>query len=141
MISNEQELTLPIIGREKELRILKEISHSQQAEFVALYGRRRVGKTFLIKQFFQKQSGIFFEQTGLHEGQLDEQLKLFSEALSKAFYQGAEMATPKTWMNALRQLSLAIQNISADQRIMLFFDELPWLATRRSGFLKALEHY
>jgi AAA+ ATPase superfamily predicted ATPase len=129
------------VGREKEISRLQDVIDSTQAEFVAVYGRRRIGKTFLIKHFFEKQEAIYFEQTGLHKGSLQEQLNLFTQSLGKAFYQGAEMATPKNWMDALKQLTTAIANSPKDQRIVLFFDELPWLATRRSGFLKALEHY
>lgn len=130
-----------LIGREKEISHLQDVLDSTQAEFVAVYGRRRIGKTFLIKHFFEKQEAIFFEQTGLHKGSLLEQLNLFTESLGKAFYQDARMAIPKGWMNALKQLTTAIDNTPKDKRIILFFDELPWLATRRSGFLKALEHY
>ncbi|OGT46873.1 MAG: AAA family ATPase [Gammaproteobacteria bacterium RIFCSPHIGHO2_12_FULL_38_11] len=129
-----------LVGREKEISTLQDVLNSTQAEFVAVYGRRRVGKTFLIKQFF-KQEKVFFEQTGLHKGTLKEQLHLFSESLGKAFYQGAKMSIPKSWMEALKQLSAAMDTIPKEKRIILFFDELPWLSTPRSGFLKAFEHY
>lgn len=128
------------VGREKEISTLRDALHSTQAEFIAVYGRRRVGKTFLIKQFFAEEE-FFFEQTGLHKGFLKEQLNLFSESLGKAFYQGAKMSMPKNWMEAFKQLSSAMNGIPKDKRIVLFFDELPWLSTPRSGFLKALEHY
>lgn len=130
-----------LIGREKEISKLQDALDSSQAELIAVYGRRRVGKTFLIKQFFEKHAALSFEQTGLHKGSLKEQLNLFSESLGKAFYQGAKMPVPKNWMEALKQLSTAMDNALKDQRMILFFDELPWLATPRSGFLKALEHF
>ena len=130
-----------IVGRRKEIKILENALASKSAEFIAIYGRRRVGKTYLIKQFFSKQTGVFFELTGLNDGSLKDQLINFSSSLSKAFYQGAEMAVPKNWMDALRQLTSAIENTPLNKRIVIFFDELPWLATRKSGFLKALEYY
>lgn len=130
-----------IIGRKKELKILQETMASQRAEFIAVYGRRRVGKTYLIKQFFNQQSGIFFELTGLNDGSFEEQLTLFSESLSAAFYEDVHLALPKNWMNALHQLTAIIEKTPKNKRITLFFDELPWLATRKSGFLKALDHY
>lgn len=130
----------PIIGRKKELTILEETLSSESAEFIAIYGRRRVGKTYLIKQFFGSQNGIFFEQTGNDE-KLKSQLKYFSESLSKAFYKGADMAVQKNWMDAFRQLTTAIDNTPKNKRITIFLDELPWLATPKSGFLKALEYY
>lgn len=130
-----------IIGRQKEIEILKNTLASKSPEFVAIYGRRRVGKTYLIKNFYGKQPGIFFELTGLNDGGLKDQLSNFSISLSKAFYQGAEMAVQKSWMDAFRQLNVAIENTPPDKQIMIFFDEIPWLATRKSGFLKALEYY
>lgn len=134
-------MTNQIIGRQNEIKILENILSSQTAEFVAIYGRRRVGKTYLIKQFFSEQSGVFFELTGLNDGSLKEQLVNFSVSLSKTFYQEAEMAIQKSWMDALRQLSSAIDNTPLNKRIIIFFDELPWLSTRKSGFLKAIEYY
>ncbi len=130
----------PIIGRNKELKILNEALSSTSAEFIAIYGRRRIGKTYLIKQFFSRQNGIFFELTGNDEN-LKSQLKNFSESISKAFYKGIEIAVQASWMDALRQLSAAIENTPKNKRITIFFDEIPWLATRKSGFLKALEYY
>src|SRR5579872_2724939 len=133
-------MTEVIIGRKKELKILEESLLSNSAEFIAIYGRRRVGKTYLIKQFFGRQRGIFFELTG-NEDNLRNQLKNFSISLSAAFYQNVEMAVQTNWMDALRQLTYAVENIPKNKRITIFFDELPWLATPKSGFLKALEYF
>jgi AAA+ ATPase superfamily predicted ATPase len=129
-----------IIGRKKELEILNDVLSSESAEFIAIYGRRRIGKTYLIKTFFSNSAGIFFEQTG-NDSDIKSQLKNFSESLSKAFYKNLEVATQKTWMDAFRQLNTAIESTPKNKRITIFFDELPWLATRKSGFLKALEYY
>lgn len=129
-----------MIGRKQELKILEEALLSKSAEFIAIYGRRRVGKTYLIKQFFGDQGGIYFEQTGNDEN-VKSQLKNFSESLSKAFYKNADMAIKTNWMDALRQLTVAIENTPKNKRITIFFDELPWLATKKSGFLKALEYF
>ncbi|MBC6685696.1 AAA family ATPase [Wolbachia pipientis] len=130
----------PIIGREKETAILEDKLSSQSAEFIAVYGRRRVGKTYLIKQFFSKRDVVLFEQTGLNKGKLKAQLEIFVESLSRAFYNGIRMAVPKNWMDALHQLTLSI-DIYRDKQVVIFFDELPWLAARKSGFLVALEHF
>ncbi|MBX3708753.1 MAG: ATP-binding protein [Gammaproteobacteria bacterium] len=130
-----------IVGRKKEIHMFEEVLTSKSAEFLAIYGRRRVGKTYLVKQFFESQSGIFFELTGLNDGNLKEQLANLSISLAKTFYDGAEMAIQKTWTDALRQLSKAIEGVPLNKRIFLFFDELPWLCTRKSGFLKALEYF
>lgn len=130
-----------IIGRGKEQQILRDKMNSPSAEFIAVYGRRRVGKTFLIKQFFEQKNDLFFEQTGLKDGALQEQLPVFSDCLSKAFYGGVKIAIPKNWMEALRELTTAIDSISKSKRIILFFDEVPWLASQKSGFLKALDFF
>lgn len=129
-----------IIGRKKELKILAEALSSNSAEFIAIYGRRRVGKTYLIKNYFGRQNGIFFELTG-NEDTMKNQLKNFSVSLSKAFFNGAEMAVQSSWMDAFQQLSKAIDNVAKNKRVTIFLDELPWLATRKSGFLKALEYF
>jgi len=130
----------PIIGRKKELKILGDALSSNSAEFIAIYGRRRVGKTYLIKKFFGSQSGVFFEQTG-NEDTMKNQLKNFSISLSNTFYPGAEMAVQPSWMDAFRQLNIAIENLPKNKMVTIFFDELPWLATKKSGFLKALEYF
>ena len=130
-----------IIGRKKEIKLLEEKFSGMSAEFIVVYGRRRVGKTYLIRQFFNKKKGIFFEQTGMNDGTLSEQLAVFSQALSKSFYQGAVLAVPENWMDALKQLSNAIDNTPKNKRVTLFFDEVPWLSSPKSGFLKALEYY
>lgn len=130
-----------IVGREKEQAILQNKLHSPSAEFIAVYGRRRVGKTFLIKQFFAEQNVVFFEQTGLKDGKLKEQLSIFSECLSQCFYKTVKITPPRNWMEALQQLTSAIDNIPKNKRMILFFDELPWLAAQKSGFLKALDFF
>jgi AAA+ ATPase superfamily predicted ATPase len=106
-----------------------------------VYGRRRVGKTYLIKQFFSEHADILFEQPGLNNGTMQEQLKIFTQSLPNTFYKGAKMALPEMWLDALQQLTLAIDNTHENEHIVLFFDELPWLATRKSHFLETLEYF
>lgn len=131
----------PIIGRKEELAVLYEKAESQSAEFIAIYGRRRIGKTYLIKHFIEQLSGIVFEQTGINKGTNKEQLAVFAKSLSQAFFKGAKMAVPKNWMDAFDELNNAINDVPKNKRVVIFFDELPWISTKRSGFLKALEHY
>lgn len=130
-----------IIGRKTELEILNERMSSKVAEFLAIYGRRRVGKSFIIKKFFGSQQGVLFEQTGINEATLSEQLGIFAECFGKAFYRGATLAIPKNWNEALKQLTAAIDEVPKNRRIIIIFDELPWLASHKSGFLKALQYY
>lgn len=130
-----------IIGRHKQKAILSRISQSQQAEFIVVYGRRRVGKTYLIESFYKHHEGTFFHIVGIQNGSLKENLREFSKEVGKVFYSGAKIETALTWMQAFETLSNAISHQQSQQPIVLFFDEFPWLATPRSGLLSALEYY
>lgn len=126
-----------IFARQRELKLLEKLYHSKQPEFLAVYGRRRIGKTFLIRQFFKKK-GLYFELAGIKNGSLGQQLQSFSIEFSRVF---GLASSPKGWIEALNELRQAIEKVSSTERIILFFDELPWLATPRSSFLQALEHF
>lgn len=128
-----------IVGRKKEQEILAKIWNSRNAELVAIYGRRRVGKTFIIREFFS-QNECFFELAGKNETSTNEQLKNFAEAFSKVFYQDIPLLPPKNWREALHLLTREIEKESS-KKIVIFFDELPWLASRKSGFIQALDYF
>lgn len=129
-----------IIGREREIRLLENVWSSKEAEFLALYGRRRIGKTYLIREFFSKK-GLYFELTGLRKGSNLKQLENFSEKLSATFYQGTQIKTPVTWHDALNLLTKEIQKIGSKRRIIIFFDELPWLAKKRAGLIEEIDYF
>ncbi|KPA13194.1 ATPase (AAA+ superfamily) [Candidatus Magnetomorum sp. HK-1] len=129
-----------IIGRKSEKKILNNILYSKQAEFLAIYGRRRVGKTFLIHEYC-KDKGLYFDTTGQLNARLQDQLENFSQSLESAFYHSIEIKRPKTWKEAFLQLKKAINDQNQNQPIILFFDEIPWLATKRSGFISALDYF
>ncbi|MGN1245028.1 MAG: ATP-binding protein [Muribaculaceae bacterium] len=123
-----------IIGRKREQQILRECIESQSPEFVAVYGRRRIGKTFLIKQYFK---GKFdFYMTGSYNSTLSQQLGDFQAQLEE--YSGRQWAKPKNWREAFRQLKEYLSALKK-QRVIVFIDELPWLDTPRSQFIGALE--
>lgn len=135
-----------MIGRKPELQRLERIYSSNQAEFVVLYGRRRIGKTFLIRRFFEAKKGVFFQVTGAQKGALKTQLTHFSKSLSDTFMHGITMAPLSSWEQAFENLTRFIELAlnkpnKADQKITLFFDELPWLATAKSGLLETLDYY
>ncbi|MBF5058664.1 AAA family ATPase [Candidatus Neptunochlamydia vexilliferae] len=130
-----------IIGRIREQKILKDLFDSKKAEFIAVYGRRRIGKTYLIKNFVDSVSTEFFHVTGIQKGTLGEQLGEFAKQLGVAFYKGASITSRRTWIKAFEDLTRAINEIPKDRKIILFFDELPWMATPRSKLLTALELY
>lgn len=127
-----------IITRKQENSILNNILLSNRSELLALYGRRRIGKTHLIRHFFNKK-GLYFEVTGLKDGHMSVQLNQFANALSKVFFNNIKIASPTTWLDALMQLDQLIQQ-APEQPIILFFDELPWLATPRSQLLQSIDH-
>ncbi len=132
---------LSIAGRSKERSELLEIYQSRKAEFVVVYGRRRIGKTFLIEELFKTKNGYFFHVTGVQDGALTEQLGEFAKAIGRTFYQGASIATSGSWMQAFEELSKAINATQQSKKIVLFFDELPWMATKKSRLLQALDYY
>lgn len=135
---------MTIIGREHEKKQLEKIYSSNQAEFVAVYGRRRVGKTWLIREFFQQKSCIFFRSSGIHKGRLKKQLENFKKEIEDVFYKnrkGAKLASFPDWHSAFESLTDAINLFDTNQKVVIFLDELPWMATPKSGLLEALDYF
>lgn len=130
-----------IVGRDKEIRELNEVYHSNNAEFIAVYGRRRVGKTYLIRHFFKSKKCVYFQMTGIYKGSMDKQLSRFAKELGETFYQGASIKVPPNWLDALEELSHAIEKVERNKKIIIFLDELPWMSTPKSGLISALEYY
>jgi len=124
-----------IVGREKEKAVLKEYMLSERSEFIAIYGRRRVGKTYLVKELLEGQ--FAFRMTGKEKARLSDQLLNFSYALEDFFH---ESRIPKSWTEAFRLLSVNLEKQGEGTKIV-FIDELPWLDTPKSRFLSALEHF
>jgi len=129
-----------IFARQKEVNELKRIHESGKPEFLAVYGRRRVGKTYLIREFF-KSRGLYFALTGIKKASLRKQLRNFSVELARVFGKDLGYKAPKDWQEAFSQLREAIEKVKKQDRIILFFDELPWLASPKSEFLQDLDHF
>ena len=133
-----------IVGRKEEIAELERLYRSDRPEFVAVYGRRRVGKTYLIKQVM---NGRFaFQHTGVSPVDNEGDSKRLKVQLESFYYdllnQGLEgYSIPKTWMEAFFQLEQLLQNQYNGERQVVFFDELPWMDTPRSGFLQAFESF
>ncbi len=130
-----------LIGRNTEIRRLEKLFRSSEAEFAVLYGRRRVGKTYLVREFFAQKDCQFFQVTGSQKGTLSKQLTHFTDSLSETFTQGVRITTPDSWEAAFKMLTQFIDSIKFKSKMVIFLDELPWLATRRSGLLEALDYY
>lgn len=126
-----------IIGREKEIEILKKRFASAKSEFVALYGRRRIGKTFLVRNVFEGR--ITFGFTGTANITLQEQLAKFNDAIQEQYPQ-PDRKKAESWMEALKQIKQIVEK-SKQKRKVIFIDELPWLDTTHSGFIPAFENF
>jgi uncharacterized protein len=126
-----------IVGRHREIEILNKHYSSSNSEFVAVYGRRRVGKTFLIRTVFDQK--FTFQLTGIGNATLKQQLTNFHLSIQKqnptAFFLPAT-----SWNDAFQQLISFLEK-SSDSKKVVFFDELPWFDTSGSGFIQALEHF
>jgi len=129
-----------IVGRASEIKILKETLKSSESEFLAIYGRRRVGKTYLINKFFSGK-GTYFEVTGQKDGLLQDQLEIFINAYSKYFYEGLQLRTPVSWREAFQLLDNKIQSSPKSKKFVIFLDELPWLASRKSNLMQVIDHF
>ena len=126
-----------IFGRKRELKLLDEYCNSKKAEFVALYGRRRVGKTFLIDEYFQGNYAFFV--TGVIAGERDEQMSVFVQAMRDIGYVGKK---PQTWMDTFYELSkLLTERLQPKEKCVIFIDELPCFDTPKSGFIRAFGHF
>jgi len=128
-----------IIGRTKELKLLNKVYSSQEAEFVVIYGRRRVGKTYLIREFFANKKCKLLHATGLQHGSQKKQLKKFTEAVSETFLDNIALEAPKNWEEAFNVLHKQLSK--SQEKVVIFLDELPWMATRRSGLLEEIDYY
>lgn len=125
------------IGREYEIRQLEKYRNSKESEFVIVYGRRRVGKTFLVKEFFD--DTYDFKVTGLYKKPKKTQLKNFYLALLE--YGSSVKKIPSDWLEAFAELKKLIKGSQENRKKIIFIDELPWLDTRQSDFLAAFEGF
>ena len=132
-------MSMGLVGRQHERLELASALSSAQAELVALYGRRRVGKTFLVRETYRDH--LCFELVGMHGADVRAQLRTFATALAEA--SGKPVAPPADWQAAFEALRafLVAHLRRRTKKQVIFIDELPWLASRKSGFLPAFEHF
>lgn len=132
-----------IIGRKREQEELYRLAHSGKAEFVVVYGRRRVGKTYLVREYFDNH--FDFYHTGLSPIELDgerlmeKQLQSFYHSLKR--YGSDASHQPADWIEAFEMLITLLEKKERGRRLTVFIDEMPWMDTPRSGFITALEHF
>lgn len=126
-----------IIGRNNEMKLLRQYVNSQKAEFIAVYGRRRVGKTFLVREMFGNE--FVFEVSGTIHGKRSEQMYNFVQSLQLYGYECLE--TPTDWNVAFDALRQLLEEKAKSQPCILFIDELPCFDTPKAGFVRALDHF
>ena len=127
---------MKIIGRAEEIRELDGYLQSGKPEFLVVYGRRRVGKTFLIREHFRDE--LFFAHTALANGNTTIQLAEFNKSLRRA--RGEAHRDAADWLEAFDCLREHIEKSGAGRKV-LFIDELPWMDRQKSLLLPALEHF
>ena len=126
-----------LIGRKKELNVLEKVKTSDKSQFIAIYGRRRVGKTFLVREAFQHDFAFYL--TGVPNINLAQQLSNFYKAIQK-YNPDDSNSLPNNWFAAFEQLEQLILKNNTPKKI-IFLDELPWLDTAHSGFIPALDYF
>lgn len=131
-----------LINRENYITELSSFGNTPGAQLIAIYGRRRVGKTCLVRHCFENPKNYYMEVTGLQNGTLIQQLTIFTESLSKTFFNNALISIPKNWFEAFKMLTKQLESTTHGNKLrVIFFDELPWLTTKRSSVLSAIDHY
>lgn len=135
-----------MIGRKKESEALNRLYNSNRSQFVAIYGRRRVGKTYLVNEVFDGK--ITFRHAGLSPIESDENetssplRKQLNHFYNSLLLHGMKKShIPENWMDAFLQLEMFLQDIDDGGRQLIFIDELPWLDTPKSGFITAFEGF
>lgn len=123
------------IGREKEQKMLHEYLNSNQSEFIAIYGRRRVGKTFLIQHVIGNDYAYYV--AGMNNVTMKIQLANFIEGIRKKGYKTTNV---KSWIEAFFALESYLESLPEGRKIV-FIDEMPWMDTPRSNFISGLEHF
>lgn len=124
-------------GRKREIEKLTRLEQSDKPEFLAIYGRRRVGKTYLVRTHFNNQFDFYV--TGLAQGNTRQQLTNFTIFLNNFF--GTEYEVPKNWLEAFNKLIICLEGKKTNQKQVLFIDEMPWFDTSRSDFMMGLEFF
>lgn len=126
-----------LIGRRKECERLEKCMNATTAQLVVVYGRRRVGKTFLINQFFN--NTFDFKATGAYDQPKTIQLRNFIDELNRR--SNKKYKSPKDWIQAFNYLRDYLDGLSNDRKHVIFIDEMPWFDTHKSGFLPAFEYF
>ena len=126
-----------LVGREPEQAIMAKLLRDDDSNFLAVYGRRRIGKTYMIREFYKK--NMVFEASGINEKDKSQQLENFW--LSQYDFEKVKREKPKTWLQAFQNLKEFIESIKGKNKKVIFLDEIAWFETQKSGFLAALDKF
>ena len=129
---------IKFVGRQREIERLNLCLESGKSEFVIVSGRRRIGKTFLINSLYGKKFAFYF--TGGHNLSSGEQLAMFAQKLEQ-YSKSKFKIEIKDWFDAFDCLQKHLESLPKKQRKIVFFDEMPWIDTHNSKFVKALEYF
>ena len=124
-----------LIGHEEEQKLLRQYITTERSEFIAVYGRRRVGKTFLIRQTIGEE--ICFSLTGQENSTTRQQVANFNMTLSQIYPQAKSCTN---WQEAFYELRKYLDSLNIPRKV-IFLDELPWFEVQKSGFVGALENF
>jgi len=130
-----------MIGRKEEQRLLHELALSGESEFVVIYGRRRVGKTFLVRETFE--NNFFFSYTGIANTNAQQQRVEFTKSLREHGWKPKDESAdvPVNWFDAFSALRELTAKVNTDERLLIFIDEMPWMDNKKSDFVPAFEHF
>ncbi|MCL1981846.1 MAG: AAA family ATPase [Clostridiales bacterium] len=129
-----------MVGRKEEQRLLHELASSGEPEFVVIYGRRRVGKTFLVRETFGNR--FFFSYTGIANSSAGQQRSEFAKALREhGWAPSGGTGVPANWFDAFDALRTLIAGAATNDRLLVFIDEMPWMDNKKSDFVPAFEHF
>ncbi|MCL2661800.1 MAG: AAA family ATPase [Oscillospiraceae bacterium] len=126
-----------IVGRGEEQKLLHEYFVSEKSEFIAIYGRRRVGKTFLVREMFG--DDFLFYAAGVLNGTGAKQIANFNKEIGN--FGGSKLMPATNWSEAFDNLKTLIESSAKEGKKVVFLDEVPWMSTHKSGFLSALDHF
>lgn len=127
---------MELVGRTNEIAIMQKLLLSKKSEFLAMYGRRRIGKTFLIREVYK--ANTVFDCSGVNDDQMQMQLDKFYASLCNYYPASKLFEQPKTWLQAFLYLEKYIQSKKSKTKKVIFLDEVSWFDTHKSGFLAAL---
>jgi uncharacterized protein len=130
---------MKIAGRQKEIALLQSLIEKEKSSFLAVYGRRRIGKTYLIREVYEE--NMLFECSGVLGDDMSQQLEGFWRTLLRMNPQIQPPLPPKTWLEAFFQLRAYLDTLNNDKKKVIFLDEIPWFETPRAGFLSALDNF